>query len=91
MVYQLRSMHMVMKLTPHDTSLAFWGCISLNLLASCKQGATGRAHLHDRVVTTGVQPVMQQVGCTVGQQSITLHLTEPDASTKLAAFDGLTR
>ena len=78
-----------MELTSHDATLALWGCVSLNLLASCKQGATGGAHLHDGVVTASVQHVVQQVGCAVGQQGITLHLTKPNASTKLAAFDGL--
>lgn len=32
---------------------------------------------------------MQQVGCPMSQQGVTLHLSESDSTTKLATLDGL--
>ncbi len=36
-----------------------------------------------------MQAVMQQVGCSMSQQGVALHLSEPDSTTKLATLDGL--
>lgn len=54
-----------------------------------QQAPTEGAHICDVVIRAGVEPVMQEVGRTMGEEGITLHLTKSDPSTMLPSSYGL--
>lgn len=58
-------------------------------LGSGEKGATAGTHVHHMVVRAVVQAIMHQVSCAVGQEGVSLHLSESDATAEFPTLDRL--